>query len=178
MDYYKQKQIIARVDKKGEIIGKIEKWEAHKKGILHKAFTVALVYKDKFVLQHRKHPAFDGVYDLTISSHQLYLNNNLENTFDATYKTLKREWDLEKKDILSLKLEGAVYYKARDTKSEFIEHEYCEILTVKVKKLPPPVFDYAYGYSLITKKELLNKKSRIYPLLAPWVLKMIEKNLI
>ena len=29
--YYKQKQIIAQVNKSGDVIGKIEKWEAHKR---------------------------------------------------------------------------------------------------------------------------------------------------
>ena len=44
--YYKQKQMIARVDRQGNILGQIEKWEAHRKGILHKAFTVAIIYKN------------------------------------------------------------------------------------------------------------------------------------
>ena len=73
--YYKQKQIIAKVNKKGEIIGKIDKWEAHKKGILHKALSVTLIYKNQYILQHRKHVAFDGVFDLTSSSHQIYIKN-------------------------------------------------------------------------------------------------------
>jgi len=127
-------------------------------------------------LQHRKHPAFDGVYDLTSSSHQIYVKDRLQTTIDATYECLKREWGLKKTDFLGgLKNEGAIYYKAKDPKSEFTEHEVCEMLIVKVKKLPTPNFDFAYGFSLVDKKELLNKKGRIYPLLAPWVKKMLGK---
>jgi isopentenyl-diphosphate Delta-isomerase len=175
-NYYKQKQFIAKVDRQGNIIGRIEKWEAHRKGVLHKALTVAIIYKGKFILQHRKHPAFDGVLDLTSSSHQIYIGKKLQTTSEATFECLKREWGLKKTDFAGgLKNEGAIYYKAKDPKSEFTEHEVCEMLTVKVKKLPTPNFDYAYGFSLVDKKDLLNKKDRIYPQLAPWVKKMLGK---
>lgn len=177
--YYKQKQIIAKVDREGNIIGKVEKWEAHRKGILHKAFSVGLVYKDYYLIQHRKHPAFDGVFDLTSSSHQLYINGKLETTIEATYKCLEREWYLQKKDIIGKPInEGAVYYKAKDTKSEFIEHEVCEMVFVKIKKIPTPNYEFAYGYSMVKKEDFLNKKGRIYENLAPWVKVEIEKGLI
>lgn len=174
--YYKQKQIIAKVDKGGNVIGKIEKWEAHEKGILHKALTVALIYKGQFVIQHRRHPAFDGVYDITSSSHQLFIDGKLQTTEEATFDCLKREWNLEKTDLSKLKNMGAIYYKAKDEKSIYTEHEMCEILFADVKQLPIPNFDFAYGYSLVKKQEILNKNSRIYENLAPWVKKMIEEN--
>lgn len=178
-NYYKQKQIIARVDKKGNIIGQIEKWEAHKKGILHKALTVALIYKNYYIIQHRKHVAFDGVFDITSSSHQLYINGKLQTTLEATYQCLEREWGITKKDLLYVpKNLGAVYYKAKDKKSIFTEHEVCEILVSKVKKLPTPNFDFAYGISLVKKEELLNKKSRVYENLAPWVIETINQKML
>ena len=177
--YYKQKQIIARVDRKRNIIGKVEKWEAHRKGILHKALTVALIYKDYYIIQHRKHPAFDGVFDITSSSHQLYINGELQTTLQATYQCLEREWGITKKNLLYVpKNLGAVYYKTKDKKSIYTEHEVCEILVSKVKKLPIPNFDFAYGFSLVKKEELLNKKSRVYENLAPWVIETINQNLL
>ncbi len=177
--YYKQKQIIARVNKKGEIIGRIEKWEAHKKGILHKALTVSLIYKDHYVIQHRKHIAFDGVFDITISSHQLYINDKLQSTIEAGLDCLQREWNLTAKDFIGKpKILGAVYYKAKDEKSIFTEHEVCDMVEVKLKRLPQPNFDFAYGYSLVKKEELLNKNSRIYENLAPWVKVAIAKKMI
>lgn len=178
-NYYKEKQIIAKVDRKGNVIGKIEKWEAHRKGVLHKALTVALIYKDYYIVQHRRHPAFNGVFDITSSSHQLFINDKLQTTIDATYLTLKREWNITKKDLLKQpKNLGAVYYKAKDKKSIYTEHEVCEILIAEIKKLPIPNNDFAYGYSLIKKEDLVNKNSRIYENLAPWVKKTIEENLI
>lgn len=178
-NYYKQKQIIARVDRNGNITGKVEKWEAHKKGILHKALTVCLIYKDYYILQHRKHLAFDGVLDATISSHQLYIDGKLQTTLEASYQCLERELNIKKEDLLGTpKNVGAVYYKAKDKKSIFTEHEVCEILIGKVKKLPIPNYDFAYGISLVKKGELLNNKSRLYENLAPWVLETIKLNML
>ncbi|MEK7186541.1 MAG: hypothetical protein AAB675_04235 [Patescibacteria group bacterium] len=177
--YYKQKQIIAQVNKSGDVIGKIEKWEAHKKGILHKALTIALIYKDQFIIQHRKHPAFDGVFDITSSSHQLFVNEKLQSTLDAVYETLKREWNISRNDLIGKpKNNGAIYYKTKDPKSEFIEHEVCEILTAELKKLPSPNLEFAYGFSLVKKGEIMNKNGRIYQSLAPWVKKAIAENLL
>lgn len=177
--YYKQKQMLARVNRKGNILGEIEKWEAHKKGILHKAFTVAIIYKNKLLVQHRKHVAFDGVFDVTISSHQLFVNGKLEDTITATLNTLKREWNIEKKDLIKpIVNEGCVYYKAKDKYSEFTEHEMCDLLVCEIKTLKEPNFDFAYGYSLVSKEELKRKDSRLYKNLAPWVLVMIKEKFL
>ncbi len=177
--YYKNKQIIAKVDKKGNVIGKIEKWEAHKKGILHKALTIALLYKDFYIIQHRKHPAFNGVLDVTSSSHQVFKKGKLQTTLEATYLCLEREWNLKRKDLLYTPVNnGSIYYKAKDKFSIYTEHEVCEILVTEVKKLPVPNFDFAYGYSLIKKEELKNKKGRVYQNIAPWVKVMAEKKLL
>src|SRR3989304_6979689 len=179
MANYKQKQIIGKTDRKGNITGGIERWEAHRKGTLHRAFTLALIYKNFYILQHRKHACFDGVLDITSSSHQLMSNGKLEDTLESARKCLFREWKINESDILGkFKLKGAIYYKARDAKSVYTEHEICDIVEVRLKKLPTPAYEFAYGSSLATKEELANKKSRIYSLLAPWVKVAIKKNLI
>lgn len=178
-NYYKQKQMIAKVDRKGNIIGKVEKWEAHKKGILHLGFTVILIYKGYYVIQHRKHPAFDGVFDLTFSSHQIFTKNGLQKTLESVLDALKRECHIDGKDLVSKpKNLGSLYYKAKDPKSEFTEHEIDEILIIKIKHLPSPNLNFAYGYSLVKKGELINKRGRIYQNLAPWVKVMLEKNML
>ena len=71
MDYYKQKQYLAEVDKNDKVLGEIEKWECHKKGVLHRGYTCILIYKGSYIFQHRKHPVFSGVFDLSFSSHPL-----------------------------------------------------------------------------------------------------------
>lgn len=173
------KQIIATCDKNGNITGEIERWEAHRKGILHRAFTLAIIYKGSYILQHRKHPAFDGVFDVTSSSHQIIKNGKLESTIEAATRTLFREWDIKRSDIIGkIKVTGAVYYRAADEKSIYIEHEYCDIAEINLKHVPEPNYEVAYGYSLVTKKELSNKNSRIYQLLSPWTKVATTKKLI
>lgn len=172
-------QIIARCDRKENIIGEIERWEAHEKGILHRAFTLALIYKNSYILQQRKHPVFDGAFDITSSSHQIMNNGKLEDTFVAAERTLFREWKIREGDISGkMKLKGTIYYKARDPRSIYIEHEFCDIVELKVNKIPEPNYEVAYGCSVATKQEITNKKGSIYPLLAPWVKVAIKENLI
>lgn len=179
MNYYKQKQIIATCDKNGNITGEIEKWEAHKKGILHRAISVALIYKDKYVIQHRKHIAFDGTYDITVSSHQLVTNGNMEDSITCTLRALKREFNVDPEDLKKRPtIEGKVYYKAKDKYSEFTEHEVDDVLIAELKDIPNPNLEFAYGYSLVTKEELKNKNTRLYKNLAPWVQVMIEEKMI
>jgi len=184
-----QKQIIATCDKNGNITGGIERWEAHEKGILHRAFTLAIIYKNLYILQHRKHPAFDGVFDITSSSHQAYSNGKLEDTIEAAKKCFFREWKVSQKDVLGkFKNKGAIYYKAKDSNSIYTEHEICDIVEVRVKKIPTPTYEFAYGSSLATKEEIMNigqgpirlwrKKSRTYSLLAPWSKIAIEQKLL
>ena len=174
-----QKQIIARCDRNGNITGGIERWKAHKKGVLHRAFTLALIYKGQYLLQHRKHPVFDGVFDVTSSSHQIMKNGKLEDTVKAATRTLFREWKIKPSDVTgNFRNRGAIYYKAKDTKSIYTEHEVCDIVEVHLKTIPEPNYEVAYGCSLVTKKELRNKSSRTYSLLAPWVKAALEKKLL
>lgn len=171
MDYYKKKLYLAEVDKNDNIIGKVERWQVHKSGILHRGFTTILTYHDNIVLQHRKHLAFDGYFDLTFSSHQIYKNERLQNDLEAIYETLKREWNIDKTRLIDKpKFLNKFYYKAKDPQSVFTEHEIDYIYKAGLKNLPTPNYDFAYGYSLMNKKQII--KSRLS--LAPWVEEIIE----
>lgn len=176
MDYYKQVQYIAEVNKQDAVIQKVEKWEAHQQGILHRAFTVILKYDDRYILQHRKHPVFDGCFDLTFSSHQIYENDKLQDDLTAIYSSLKREWNLMISDLVKKpKKAGEVYYKEKDPQSGFYDHEIDYIYEAELKKIPSPNYDFAYGFSLV-KKEDLSKNFKIN--FAPWVKKIIQKKVI
>lgn len=172
--HYERKLILARCDKSGKILGPVERWEAHEKGILHRAFSVVIIYQDKLLVQHRRHPVFDGVFDVTCSSHQIYEKGKLQDTIEATLDCLKREWGLAKNNVFDLKDNGTIYYKAKDKFSIYTEHEVCNVVTCEVKNLPKPNMEVSYGYSLVSMEELKNKNSRIYQNLAPWVKVMIE----
>lgn len=177
MDYYKKSLFLAQVDKNDKVIGKIERWEAHRKGILHRGFTVCLFYKGQAILQHRKHPVFDGVYDLTCSSHPIFKGEKLQDTKEAVIETLEREWNTGKfklqnpnyKSNQKLKYIGKCYYKANDPNSEFGEHEICYFYTGEVSVLPSPNFDFAYGFSLVDLNTLKNPKFPLKSSFAPWV---------
>lgn len=172
----KQRQkLLAQVDKNGHIIGPVEKSESHKKGTLHKGFSTILQYKNDFVLQHRKHRMFDGMFDLSYSSHQTYIRNRLEDDNVAVLKTLKRKWRLDRKDIIGQpKNIGVIYFRAKDEKGKHIEHEMQEQYIIKLKKLPKINENYMYGYSLVPLEKLQNKRSKIYSQLTPWSKKTVE----
>lgn len=169
MEYYKKKLFLAEVDKNDSAIGKIERWQAHKEGVLHRGFTTILTYQDNIVLQHRKHLAFDGYFDLTFSSHQIYVNKKLQTDVEAINETLKREWSIDKTGLTSeLKYLGKFYYKAKDPNSVFTEHEIDYIYQTELKNLPTPNSDFAYGFELINKSQIKDFK------LAPWVEEVIK----
>lgn len=174
MDYYKQIQYLAEVDKNDNILGKIEKWQAHKNNVPHRGYTVILYYKNQIILQHRKHPVFDKVYDLSFSSHQVYINGELQNDVSAIYEGLKREWILDKNDLAqSPKFITKFYYRAHDPNSEYFEHEIDYLYKVKLKKLPQPNLEYAYGMEVIDQSEI-KTLPKLFPNLAPWLIKEID----
>ncbi len=179
MSYYDENQEIAHVDEHDTILDSVEKWEAHKKGLLHRAITVAVFYNDYAILQHRKHPVFDNVFDLSVSSHQLMNNGEVESDENTLYRTIQRELGLTEEHLIKKPVhDGSIYYKAKDPHSDYIEHEVCHIYTCRTKIVPKINLEFAYGYSLQKVEEIKNKKSPLYSILAPWVKEMIGKELI
>lgn len=174
-DYYKQKLFVAQVDKKDNIIGRIERWKTHKQGILHRGFTAILIFNGRYLLQHRKHPAFDKYWDFTFSSHQLFKNGKLESDLDAIYKTLSREWNLNKSDLVEMPVKlGQVYYYAKDPNSIYTEHEIDYIYFAKLKKLPKPNLNFCYSFKLLNSVDEITKLPSQY-ILAPWVTPIINR---
>jgi len=174
MNYYQKIQYLTQVDKNDNILGKIEKWRAHKNNILHRGYTTILYYKNKIILQRRNHPIFDKVFDLSFSSHQVYINDKLQDNILAIYDGLKREWNLNKNDLIqSPEFITKFYYQAKDPSSEYAEHEIDYIYIVNLKTIPKPNLTYAYGIELINSSEI-KKLSKLFPNLAPWVIKEID----
>ena len=171
MDYYKKKLFLAEVDKNDNVVGKIERWKAHQDGILHRGFTAVLTYEYSFVVQHRKHLAFDRFYDLTFSSHHIYANDVLQTDLEAIDQTLKREWNIDRSGLTETpNFLNKFYYKAKDPNSIFTEHEIDYIYQAGLKNLPTPNLDFAYGYSLMKKEQILRSELPF----APWVKDIIN----
>jgi len=175
MDYYKEQHLIELVDRQNRSIGSIDKWQAHKQGLLHRGFTLCLYYQDKIILQHRKHPVFDDVYDLACSSHPIYKKGALQDTKTAVYEALVREWNVQEKHLLvQPSYKGVIYYKAKDTRSSYIEHEMCELYIAHIKNLPSPSLYFSYGFSVMELSYVKDKTKKIHTLFAPWVTKLID----
>lgn len=178
MNYYKKVQYIAEVNEQDTVIGKIEKWEAHKKGILHRGYTAILTYEDNYILQYRRHPAFDNVLDLSFSSHQLYDGKEMQSSEEAILNGLRREWDIKESDIKKSPVFIAKFqYKAFDDVSGYYEHEIDHVYKVALNRMPQPNNDFAYGFMVLHKNNLdLLKEVKMYVLLAPWVQKIALEN--
>ena len=176
-NYYQKKLFILEVDKKDNPIKKIERWQAHKEGILHQGFTAILKYQDKFILQHRKHPVFDGFFDLSFSSHPIFIDDKIQTFEEAIFETFKREWISEEKNI-DIKFLEKYFYKEKDEKSGYFEHEINYIYLINLKKEVKNSPLYSYGMKISTKNDLIDRFEKIN--FAPWVKKMnleIIKNL-
>ena len=175
--YYKKQLFVLAVDKKDKPTKKIERWQAHKEGLLHRGFTAILKYQNKFILQLRKHPVFDGFFDLSFSSHPVFIDDKIQTFEEAVFKTFKREWVSDEEKI-DLKFLEKYYYKEKDEKSGYLEHEINYLYLINLKKEVKNNPLYSYGIKILTKDELINQFENIN--LAPWVKKMnlgIIKNL-
>lgn len=175
MDYYKQKQFLAQVDKNNTIVGKVEKWEAHKGGILHRGYTAILTVGDEIILQQRKHPVFDNMYDLSFSSHQIYQENILQDDISAIYEGLFREWLIKKEEVIGLPVFlRTIYYQEKDFKSGYTEYEIDYVYRVQLKHTPSFSPQFAYGFTTIKKSEIKSAIKNLPRPVAPWVREILN----
>lgn len=180
MNYYNQKLYIAHVNRTDEVLDGIERWEAHEKGILHRAFSLAIFYNDQVILQQRKHPAFDSYFDITISSHQFYENGKVEDDFDAMYRTLKREMNLFAEDLVASPIfKGKFYYQAENPYDKRLqEHEINYVYKCTTKKLPQPNYEYCYGIIQAPLAEIKTSKNLVTKILTPWTIEAFNNKLL
>jgi len=179
MDYYEEIINIVQVNEKDEIVGPIERWKAHKENILHRALTIAIFFGGKVLLQHRKHPVFNSVFDMYISTHQIYDGERLIDDNQSIGSALKREFDINYSDLIKKpQFKGKVMYQFDDPQSKFFEREICYLYSCETKTLPQVNYDFAYGFSLMDLDELKQHESPVFPLLAPWVKEIINNEII
>jgi isopentenyldiphosphate isomerase len=179
MNYYKKVLYIPKVDKKDKIIGRVERWDAHEHGVLHRGFTVIVMEKEQVLLQHRKHLVFDNYIDLTASSHQVYVDSVLQTPAEAVFNSLNREWNITKEMFVEKepKLIGKALYKSFD--GTYTEHELCHLYLLNLNdKVPDPSKEFAYGYFKAKLKDILNKDYKGTNGLAPWVVSFYEQGLL
>tara|TARA_B100001250_G_scaffold391975_1_gene393371 strand:+ start:162 stop:686 length:525 start_codon:yes stop_codon:yes gene_type:complete len=110
------------VDKKDVQLGLMPKMEAHRKGVLHRAFSVFIFNSSRALLMQKRSMLkyhSPGLWTNTCCSHQ----RDRESTMDAAKRRLMEEMGLSV-DIHEI---FSFIYKA-DLKNSLIEHEYDHVL--------------------------------------------------
>lgn len=167
-----EEQIISVVDETGKFLRYISKNDAHKgSGIRHLAITVFIFnYKGEVLLQKRKHKIFDNIWDNTASTHQLHLENGIDETDEeATLRALNIEYGIKN---VKLKIVGAFNYYAKY--GDLCENEFCKLLVGiydREIKLNPEV---GYSYKWISKKDFLQELKKHPEEFTPWCIEAVK----
>lgn len=172
MNYYKKIIYIPKVDKNDNLIGKIERWEAHEKNILHRGFTTIIKVNKYYILQLRKHIIFDNLFDLSFSSHPIFKNNQLEDIKKTIIDTLKREWVIDEENF-KIDFIKKYHYQEKDEKSNMFENEINYLFLLNLNKLPKINLEFSYKMIPLTKEELIKNFSKYN--FVPWI-KNIDLN--
>lgn len=174
MDYFSQKIDLIKIDKKDTVKGPVERWQAHKEALLHRGFTCIIKIEDKIVVQKRKHKIFNNVFDLSFSSHPVFVKNKPQTLEEAVKTNLKREWNFKGK-ILDLRFLEKYYYKVQDEQTKFFEHEINYLYLLKLKGEITNNPDFSYGMDILTIDNLIKKFKQFN--FAPWVKKIPLKKI-
>lgn len=170
ISYFEKKIDLIEVDKKDEIKNPVDRWEAHKIGILHRGFTCILKIGDFYIVQKRKHLVFNNVFDLSFSSHPRMLKGNKPQKLeDAIRENFKREWYFRGK-IIKLKFLDKYHYKEKDEKSGYFEHEINYLYLMEIKGKIKNKEEYSYGMDQMNFETLYRKFKNFN--FAPWIKKI------
>lgn len=129
-------QTLLLVDENDNLLDKYAKKERCHAGLglKHRAFSV-LMYNEKgeVLLQKRKHRLWDGLLDLSATSHVLHLNG-----YDETYEAAIKRALIGELGITSpsgiFKVGGFSYFERY--KRNFCENEYCAVFLAKFTGKP------------------------------------------
>ena len=145
---------IVLVDKKNRKLGEMEKLEAHKRGLLHRAFSI-FIYNSKgeLLIQQRPKEKYHsgGLWSNTVCSHP----KPGERYLVAARRRLKEEMGfdckLEKKDVL-------IYKKEFD--NGLTENEFDTIFVGKFDGIPKPNIKEVADWKWISINDLKNDLSK------------------
>lgn len=170
-------QIILACDDQGRFTGEyIPKEVGHTgEGKRHLAIAVLLENsQEEVLLQRRKHKVFDDIWDVTGATHPLHLEDNHDESFEeATYRCLKREYDINPEEVDNLKNIGAFNYFA-SYKDGLCENEHCAMLVGEYDgklNLNPEV---GYNYKWMKKSEFLKDIEANPSNYSPWAVEGVK----
>lgn len=164
------KEYVILVNSSGRKTGVMEKIEAHKRGHLHRAFSIFIFNDDgKLLLQKRALSKyhFAGLWSNTCCSHP----RPGENTLKAAKRRLKEELGF----ITKLEVTGHFTYRHKDNTSGLIEHEFDYVITGLYNgKIDPDPAEVALT-KWVKTTELISE-IRSYPhRFTPWFKLICEK---
>lgn len=138
------------VDTENNLLGYMEKIEAHKKGVLHRAFSLFVFDEDKLILQKRAPNKYHcpGLWTNTCCSHP---SSNIIN-FSEIEKRLFEEMGIN--SINHLHLFDFIYYKQFE--NNLIEHEFDSIYLGLTSDKPRINKDEVSEWKYMKIKEILN----------------------
>lgn len=157
------------VNEKDEQIGLMPKMEAHRKAILHRAFSVFIFNeKDELMLQQRAHTKYHspGLWTNTCCSHQREGETNIE----AGKRRLEEEmgFSTDLKDTVSF------IYKA-PFDNGLTEHEFDHILVGKYNEDPTLNPEEAADYRWLTLEEVKRDMEQNPELYTAWFKIIFDK---
>ncbi|MGB0933946.1 MAG: isopentenyl-diphosphate Delta-isomerase [Lishizhenia sp.] len=164
-------EFVVLVDENDQQIGKMEKLEAHQKGLLHRAFSV-LIFNDKgeMLIHQRAADKYHcgGLWTNACCSHP----RENEKITDAAERRLEEEMGFSVKTFPM----NHFIYKA-DFENGLIEHEFDHILTGIYNQIPTPNPDEVMDCKYMPLADL-EKDIKMFPeKYTPWFKIIIQEHL-
>lgn len=136
------------VDEHDTPVGKMEKMEVHRRGLLHRAFSVFIFNREgKLLLQQRAHGKYHsgGLWTNTVCSHPRY-GEELQH---AVNRRLQEEMGL----IAETQFAFSFVYKT-DFHNGLTEHEYDHVFIGISDETPRPSADEVSAWKYLSKDEI------------------------
>ncbi len=150
------------VDTQDNVIGTMEKLEAHRKGILHRAFSILIFNsKGEVLLQKRSKNKYHsgGLWTNACCSHPL----PHESMYEATKKRLKHEMGIDLQPEFAYKF----LYKT-NLDNDLIEHEYDHVFTGKYDGMPTVNIEEVEDWKFIDIASLRHDLERHPDIFTEW----------
>ena len=164
-----EEEQVVLVNESDEFLGLMPKLEVHKKGVLHRAFSI-FIFNDKgeMMLQQRAQVKYHspGLWTNACCSHQRYK----ESTIDAAHRRLMEEMGFD----TSLEYKGSFIYKAHFPNG-LIEHEFDHVLIGRYNHIPILNPDEASNWRWISLDQLREDLENIPEDFTPWFRIIFEK---
>ncbi len=159
--------MIIQVDKKDKEIKRVEKLEAHQKGLLHRAFSVFIIGKKGFLIQKRASQKYHSgnLWANACCSHPVTEGDIKKEAQKRLFEEIGFSTELKKIGEESYKVEVG------DLIENEYDHLFLGIYDGEVKPNPEEVSEYAWLSILELEKEISQNPTKF----GPWFLEIYPK---